>query len=348
MTGIYRSVRELAVAQAALGADVHIVAEGSWPDDNIGSLGVTVHEGGARQAVRQVHSLAEPGSVIHTQTLWRGVSLAPLLMGRRRDVAAVISPHNCLSETAMATKSSKKMLGWHLIFRRALAAHDLVIATIEQERVETLRYAAGLPVAVLGNVAAPPRPELLQVPKTDTVGFLGRIHPIKGVKELVLAWTSIAPPGWRLRIVGPVDDEAYAAEVRALAAAAGTIDIEEPLYGDDKWRFLASCSLMVLPSKTEAFANVIAEAFLAGTPLLASTGVPWPVIEQLGMGWRVEGSVEGLATMLRQAIATPEAERARMAAVGRKYLEANFSARAVAEQSLRLYEEARQRSRSRR
>lgn len=46
-TGIYRSVRELAIAQADIGAEVHIVAAGSWPDDDIERHGVRVHQTGA-------------------------------------------------------------------------------------------------------------------------------------------------------------------------------------------------------------------------------------------------------------------------------------------------------------
>lgn len=345
ITGIYRSVRELAIAQRDIGVEVHIVAQGRWPDDEIGSHGVQLHEGGAVQSIKRIRALASEGAVIHTHTLWRGVALAPLLMGRRRPRAtAVMSPHNCLADAALSSKSAKKRAGWRLIFRRALAAHDMLIATSDQERSETERYASGLPIAVLPGANPPPdRATIESVGKAGTVGYLGRLHPIKGVRELALAWASVAPgaPGWRLRIVGPANDEKYVRELQAIAAAAGSIDIEPPLSGADKWRFLASCELVAVPSKTEGSPNVIVEAFLAGTPVLTTLGVPWPQIGSEGMGWRGDGSVEGLAAMLRQAVAASARERACMGRIGKAFAERNHGARDIAVQSLRIYQEAK-------
>jgi len=332
LTGIYRSVRELAIAQRALGVEVHIVCEGSWPDDDIQADGVQVHEGGTAESFRRIRSLASPGAVVHTHTLWRSLALAPLLTGRREGVAAVLSPHNCLAGAAMAFKSAKKLAAWRLIFRHAVSAHDLVVATVEQERIDALSFTRSIPTAVLPNAAPPPSAVKLQgVARTRTVGFLGRIHPIKGVLELARAWGTVAPPGWRLRIVGPVEDEAYARAVRGFA------DIEPPLYGDDKWRFLASCGLVVMPSKTEGFANATAESYLAGTPVLACMSVPWSDIEQRRMGWRGDD----LAAMLRAATALSEQERARMGAVGRAFVGERYSPPIIAAQSLRIYEAAR-------
>lgn len=258
-----------------------------------------------------------------------------LIGAKRRGVTAVLSPHNCLSDAAMSFRSVRKQAVWRLILRRSLAAYDLVIATSEQEKVETAGHASGVPIAVLPNTVAPPDPATLtDVVKDRTVGFLGRLHPIKGVRELALAWALVAPLGWRLRIAGPVDDESYATELRKIARAADGIDSEAPLYDADKWRFLASCAIVAVPSWTEGFSNVAIEAYLAGTPVLTTLGVPWPQIEGLGIGWGGTGDVGGLAALLKEALATDENARARMAAIGGAWVRRKYGAPAIARQSL--------------
>lgn len=341
-TGVYTSVRALAMAQRALGADVHIVGLDRWPDDDIRDHGVPVHEGGLARCIGRVRALAERECVLHGHTVWRGIALAPMLLGdKRAHVTALMSPHNSLSDAAMGFKSARKALAWRLVFRRAVAAHDAIVATSDQEAAEVAARVPDRPVMLLPNaVASAPPGTLAGVARGATVGYIGRIHPIKGVTELAQAWASLAPAGWRLRIVGPVDDEGYARALRAITARCESITIEPALYGPDKWRFLAACALIAVPSRIENFGNVIAEAYRAGTPVLTTLGAPWPEIEWRGMGWRGDGSAEGLAAMLKDALAVHPAERARMGRIGQHFVESAFGGEAVAARSLELYQTA--------
>lgn len=342
-TGVYTAVCALAMAQKALGADVHIVGLGRWPDDDIRDHGVLVHEGGLARCIGRIRALADRECVLHSHVIWRGLVLAPMLLGgKRARVTALMSPRNSLSDAAMGFKSARKELAWRLVFRRAVAAHDAMVATSVQEGAEIAARVPDRPVMLLPNAVAPALPGTLAgVARGNTVGYIGRIHPIKGVTELAQAWASLAPAGWRLRIAGPVDDESYARTLRAITARCESITIEPPLYDAAKWRFLASSALIAVPSRTENFGNVIAEAYLAGTPVLTTLGAPWPEIEQRGMGWRGDGSAEGLAAMLKDALAVDPAERARMGRVGQHFVESAFGGQAIAARSLDLYQTAR-------
>jgi glycosyltransferase involved in cell wall biosynthesis len=109
---------------------------------------------------------------------------------------------------------------------------------------------------------------------------------------------------------------AYYDRVRAEAREC---DIEFPGWIDDVPAFLAGVDLLVVPSRgAEATTRVIAEAFSAGTPVLAlaSGGIPEVVAESEDALVAHDGSPEGLAAAMRAAMRHPQqlsdlAERAR-------------------------------------
>ena len=81
--------------------------------------------------------------------------------------------------------------------------------------------------------AAPPGPV--------TIGYVGRLHPEKGLEILLRAAADLGRrpelPPWRLRLIGPQGvaagggGEAYIADLRALGAKAGAeVSIEQPTY----------------------------------------------------------------------------------------------------------------------
>ena len=55
---------------------------------------------------------------------------------------------------------------------------------------------------------------------------------------------------------------------------------------------------MILPSHSENFGNVVVEALAQKTPVIASKGTPWEILEQHNAGFWVENSPLGLATAI--------------------------------------------------
>ena len=56
--------------------------------------------------------------------------------------------------------------------------------------------------------------------RTRMALFLSRVHPVKGLLNLVQAWARLAPAGWRLCIAGP-DEAGHLKEVLALVRRLG-------------------------------------------------------------------------------------------------------------------------------
>jgi glycosyltransferase involved in cell wall biosynthesis len=112
--------------------------------------------------------------------------------------------------------------------------------------------------------------------------FVSRVHPKKGLFNLVDAWELLKKrpasiSGWRFVIAGP-DEEGFAAAVMARANAAGVggdFEMVGPTFGRQKEDLYAHADLFVLPTFSENFGVVVIEALAHGCPVITTKGAPW-------------------------------------------------------------------------
>ncbi|ESZ10246.1 hypothetical protein X737_31905 [Mesorhizobium sp. L48C026A00] len=158
--------------------------------------------------------------------------------------------------------------------------------------------------------------------------FLGRIHPVKGVDNLLRAWVAVQQkfPQWHLLIVGPGDAD-YLREMLSLATALGAArtNFHGPLYGADKIAAFRAADLFVLPTYSENFGIAVAEALAAECPVITTKGAPWSGLISRQAGWWIDIGVAPLVSAFEQAMSqTPETLRA-MGAAGRVWMQDEFS-----------------------
>jgi len=110
------------------------------------------------------------------------------------------------------------------------------------------------------------------------VGFAGRlVDDHKRVSDLIEAVALLLPEQHRRIRLLIVGDGADRSVLEALAADRGIADLCRFVgYQRDTAAFYALMDLFVLPSQREGFGLVVAEAMLAGTPVVATRvgGVP--------------------------------------------------------------------------
>ena len=195
----------------------------------------------------------------------------------------------------------------------------------------------GVEEGALGR--AGPRYAILP-PGRKTVLFLGRLHPVKGLERLLGAWGRLGPfhASWQLVLAGP-DEGGYRAVVEQWIESLGcgsSVRLVGALDEAGKWEVLRGADLFVMPSDFENFGLAIAEALLAETPVITTTGTPWQALADSGAGWWVEPSVPALSVALAEAMATPP-EQLRL--MGRRGLAIaqSFAPDRVANQLVGLY-----------
>lgn len=323
--GLATYVSELAAGLAELGHAVQVISR-SHPQSDSQPVGKAVCIP-LPAALKTWDSLFDAADVVHVHGLWLPLYHRALVTGRRFQKPCVLSTHGMLEPAAMKFSRWKKRLAWWGYQRNDLKSASLVHATALSER-ENLR-AVGLtqPLAVLPpGVSLPADLSAVEQPVRQAL-FLGRIHPVKGIVNLIEAWALVRPRGWKLVLAGP-DEKGHLAEVMRALAIHGLeqhVEYRGPAFGGEKARLMRSASLFVAPSLTENFGIAIAEALAHGLPVVTTRGTPWASLPEERCGWWVPVGVEPLATALREATSLEAGELRIMGRRGRALVEREFA-----------------------
>lgn len=308
--------------------------------------------------------------IIHDTGLWLRTNHAVAAVTRKFQLLRVVSPRGMLTQWALQHRSWKKRLAWHLYQQRDLRLAQVLHATSAAE-ISDFR-AAGLsqPIALIPNgVWLPPpaqneessRQEMeigCQRSEIKTILFLGRIHPIKGLTNLAAAWALVRnrfvhpplalpssinyPPSsirWRLVLAGD-GEPAHLADLQAEIRRLGVeqdFEFVGPVAGEAKWDLYRSANVCVLPSHSENFGLVVAEALACGVPVIASRATPWENLITHRCGWWVDNHPEVLANALLDAMNRTDEERQEMGQRGRELVEENYTWSAAAKKMITVY-----------
>ncbi|MNF52890.1 GDP-mannose-dependent alpha-(1-2)-phosphatidylinositol mannosyltransferase [compost metagenome] len=204
----------------------------------------------------------------------------------------------------------------------------MLIATAKQELESIRRLGILNPVAVLPNGVDL---NFSRVERSSgfprNILFLSRVHPVKGVKDLILAWKKVRQPGWKIIIAGP-DELGHTEELKALIRAEELeLDFEflGLVVGEKKERCFAEADLFVLPTYSENFGIAVAEALARGVPVITTTGAPWEELVVHDCGWWVRPGVEGISSALASAMSVSRSALAEMGERGMRLVEENYS-----------------------
>lgn len=161
------------------------------------------------------------------------------------------------------------------------------------------------------------------------ISFVGRIHEIKGLDFLVKSFAELLKKERSSKLVIAGGNHGYLNHLRSIVAQLGIVDnILFPGFvsGSDKWALYLDSDVFVLPSKSEAFGNVIPEAALCETPIVLSDGCAIAnCVKKNGFGIVVPyGDVKELYSALLRVI-TNDQLRMKMTNNGKKYVLDNWT-----------------------
>lgn len=286
--------------------------------------------------------------IVHDNGIWSPGNFAACRAAASLNLPRVISPHGMLEPWALAHRRWKKRLAWPLYQHRLLRSAAGLHATAEPERVSIAARLPGQPIAVIPNgvdcPANPPDRRARWSAPERTVLVLSRLHPVKNLPGLIAAWQAIAADprfaDWTLAIHGP-DADGHRAVLTAAIAAAGLqqrIRVGDAVGEIEKPALFAAADLFILPSFSENFGIVVAEAMAQGLPVIASHGTPWAVLPAIDAGWHVGPDPASLATALAAAMALPDAARSAMGRRGHVHAATALGWAGIAERTLGFYD----------
>jgi glycosyltransferase involved in cell wall biosynthesis len=273
-------------------------------------------------------------TVLHDNGIWMPGNHTAAAVARKTGVPLIISPRGMLEPWALSHRAWKKRLAWLLYQRRDLLTASVLHATAEQEVASLRRLGLRQPIAMIPNGVEFPAPADVAsamasrlrpaaAPQRErTALFLSRIHPKKGLINLIDAWACVRPEGWRLVIAGP-DEGGHQAEVAERIRTSGVgeqVSLAGAVEGEAKAALFRNADLFVLPTFSENFGVVVAEALAYGLPVITTRGAPWADLETHNCGWWIDTGVEPLAQALRGAMALSDEQRHAMGVRGRGYV----------------------------
>lgn len=109
------------------------------------------------------------------------------------------------------------------------------------------------------------------------------------------------------------------------------------VLGEAKKKLFEDSDVVIVPSHSESFSLVVAEALAHGVPVIASKGTPWSGLEQKQCGLWVENDPESLAGAIRKISGMPLRE---MGLRGRDWMLREYTWGSVGQRMLGLYRES--------
>jgi glycosyltransferase involved in cell wall biosynthesis len=141
-------------------------------------------------------------------------------------------------------------------------------------------------------------------------------------------------------VIAGNDEENYKPEIEALSASHGVSDrvtFTGPVYGDDKAALLQNATVLILPSYSENFGNVVLEAMAVGCPVVVTPEVGVAdIILKYKAGMVINGEPETLGKELQHMASNPQ-ELKKMGERGRQTVEEHFTWSSVGAQMGEMY-----------
>jgi glycosyltransferase involved in cell wall biosynthesis len=156
--------------------------------------------------------------------------------------------------------------------------------------------------------------------------FLSRTDKEKGIDILLEAYkifiNKYGISNNELLIIGP-DNQNYLKNLN-IDFNLKNIIYKDGIYSNDKFQLMKSVDVFILPSYSENFGNVIAEALACSTPVITTTGTPWSILNENGCGLCIEPTTTNLFIAMEKLFLLNETELKEMGQKAKNFIFNNF------------------------
>lgn len=308
--------------------------------------------------------------ILHQHGIWQYISVASTRWHRRTGRPHLISPRGMLDPWALNNSRWKKRLaGWGFENRNLWTA-ACIHALCESEAQSIRAYGLKNPISIIPNgidlpeiqnadcgTQNPPCTEHIEHGRKVLL-YLGRIHPKKGLVNLLNAWSEVGKErgakDWVLAIAG-WDQGEHESELKHIAtelelawndvrSPSPSSDLPSsvvflgPKFGKDKAHCYANADAFILPSFSEGLPMTVLEAWSYSKPVLMTPECNIPEGFAADAAIRIDPNVESVTQGLRSMLNAPSSNLHALGNNGRTLASEKFSWPNIAHDMHSVYE----------
>lgn len=297
------------------------------------------------ELIKELPNLVRQADLVHLTATYSFPTIPTLILCRIFNKPLVWSPRGAILDAHKWQGSKRKWLKrcWEIVCNSLIRRDKVILhTTSEPERAICRKRLPRATATLIPNAVDIPDtlPVRTWLPNDQLrLMYLGRLAPKKGIENLIKAISLISNCSVSIMIYGSGEPD-YTATLKNLADRLGLLGNKiffiGHVEGKAKSVAFAQADVCVVPSYSENFCMVVAEALAHGVPVVASRGTPWAKIEEQQCGLWVENQPDSLAQAIEK-IRTMDL--AKMGNSGRNWMEQEFSWHSVADKMVAVYKQ---------
>lgn len=310
--------------------------------------------GGSRKLTKRLRKIVPDTDILQCNCLWESCLWSAAGIAKKNGKPYIVTPHGMLDPWAINNSKWKKKIAGLLFVNKYLKNAACIHALCESEYQSIRAYGLKNPVTIIPNGIDLPEikedlavPWQEQIPKDKKVMlFLGRIHPKKGLENLIKAWALLKQSairsqqsGWILVIAG-WDQNRHENQLKQLVKQLDRqtdVLFLGPVFDDKKKACLQNAEAFILPSFSEGLPMSVLEAWSYNLPVIMTKFCNILEGFEAKAAIEIQPEPDSIAEELAKFIELPESELKLLGQNGLELVKNKFSWSQIAAQMVEVY-----------
>jgi glycosyltransferase involved in cell wall biosynthesis len=250
--------------------------------------------------------------IVHYSSAYYSVTILTLIFSILLRKKIFLSPRGEFFENAIDNPFKRMTIRFYKLFSTFIIFH----ATSDEEFKVILKLIPRAKIIIQPNFIDVHTATKTEV-HTKNFIFLGLIYGVKKIENLIkaISLSEIFMKSESLLLIAGSPlvprDFIYLNRLKQLidkTELKRKVKFIGEIVGKEKERFLKEGYVLVLPSESENFGNVVVESLSQSTPVIASTGTPWKVLKDENAGWWVNNDPVTLSAAIDEALSLSDEE----------------------------------------